>query len=139
MSLVYEVWFQVCAAVTSPDTFIIRVLHRFGLRVWAETNFEEIRAAFNNVASDDLSKCTVTLAEEMLHLLIIIIGYFFYSCDVNKFNKFPFMLPSIISYFFPHISDSLTDLRSVIILKGLVLIFFLLRHLILSSISVKHS
>ncbi|VIO97030.1 Zinc finger in N-recognin family protein [Brugia malayi] len=65
---------QVCAALTPPDTFIIRVLHRFGLRVWAETNFEEIRAAFSNVASDDLSKCTVTLAEEMLHLLIIIIG-----------------------------------------------------------------
>uniref|UniRef100_A0A1I7V6M0 E3 ubiquitin-protein ligase n=2 Tax=Loa loa TaxID=7209 RepID=A0A1I7V6M0_LOALO len=65
---------QVCAAVTPPDTFIIRVLHRFGLRVWAETNFEEIRAAISNVASDDLSKCTVTLAEEMLHLLIIIIG-----------------------------------------------------------------
>uniref|UniRef100_A0A158Q8Z9 E3 ubiquitin-protein ligase n=1 Tax=Elaeophora elaphi TaxID=1147741 RepID=A0A158Q8Z9_9BILA len=65
---------QVCAAVTPPDTFIIRVLHRFGLRVWAETNFEEIRAAFSSVASDDLSKCTITLAEEMLHLFIIIIG-----------------------------------------------------------------
>ncbi|VDP27534.1 unnamed protein product [Onchocerca flexuosa] len=66
--------FQVCAAITPPDTFIIRVLHRFGLRVWAETNFEEIRSAFSNVASDDLSKCTITLAEEMLHLFIIIIG-----------------------------------------------------------------
>ncbi|VDK79468.1 unnamed protein product [Litomosoides sigmodontis] len=65
---------QVCAALTPPDTFIIRVLHRFGLRVWAETNFEEIRAAFSNMASDDLSKCTVTLAEEMFHLFIIIIG-----------------------------------------------------------------
>ncbi|MCP9260595.1 E3 ubiquitin-protein ligase ubr-1 [Dirofilaria immitis] len=65
---------QVCAAITPPDTFIIRVLHRFGLRVWAESNFEEIRAAFSNVASDDLSKCTITLAEEMLHLFIIIIG-----------------------------------------------------------------
>ncbi|VBB31014.1 unnamed protein product [Acanthocheilonema viteae] len=65
---------QVCAAVIPPNTFIIRVLHRFGLRVWAETNFEEIRAACSNVASDDLSKCTITLAEEMLHLFIIIIG-----------------------------------------------------------------
>uniref|UniRef100_A0A183DDT9 E3 ubiquitin-protein ligase n=1 Tax=Gongylonema pulchrum TaxID=637853 RepID=A0A183DDT9_9BILA len=66
--------FQVCAAVTPPDVFIIRVLNRFGLSLWAETDFEKLRSVLEKESVDDTSRAIVVLAEEMLQLLIIVIG-----------------------------------------------------------------
>lgn len=60
------------AALTEPNDFIIRVLHRYSLDKWAEATYEETRSP----STDELSKLTVTLAEELLHLFIIVIGAF---------------------------------------------------------------
>uniref|UniRef100_A0A915CE69 E3 ubiquitin-protein ligase n=1 Tax=Parascaris univalens TaxID=6257 RepID=A0A915CE69_PARUN len=66
---------QVGAALSPPDVFLIRLLNRFALHNWAEVGFEEHRSSSPTGGThEELSKSTVTLAEEMLHLLISIIG-----------------------------------------------------------------
>uniref|UniRef100_A0A9J2QBD1 E3 ubiquitin-protein ligase n=1 Tax=Ascaris lumbricoides TaxID=6252 RepID=A0A9J2QBD1_ASCLU len=66
---------QVGAALSPPDVFLIRLLNRFALHNWAEVGFEEHRSSSPTGSTpEELSKSTVTLAEEMLHLLISIIG-----------------------------------------------------------------
>lgn len=64
-----------------PNKYLIRIIDRFGLTKWAEIGFEDLpiinNALFDGPAlttPEDLSKITVCLAEEMLHLLIIIMG-----------------------------------------------------------------
>ncbi|VDN02420.1 unnamed protein product [Thelazia callipaeda] len=74
---------QVCAALTPPDIFIIRVLYRFGLHVWALPNYEEVVPGV--VASDDSSRCTITLAEEMLQLFIIVIGMLYSTFSRERY------------------------------------------------------
>uniref|UniRef100_A0A914X7B7 E3 ubiquitin-protein ligase n=1 Tax=Plectus sambesii TaxID=2011161 RepID=A0A914X7B7_9BILA len=61
---------QVGAALTEPNDFVIRVLNRYGLDKWAEATYEETRSP----STDELSKLTVSLAEELLHLFIILVG-----------------------------------------------------------------
>lgn len=66
---------QVGAAISAPDVFLIRMLHRFALHHWAEFGFEEQEVVLpsQSTSHEELSKCTVTLAEEMLHYIISII------------------------------------------------------------------
>ena len=52
----------------SSNEFIICILHKYGLHRWVQSDYEEQRSA------DELSKQIVTLAEEILHLFIVIIG-----------------------------------------------------------------
>lgn len=71
---------QVCAAIMNPNVYLTRIIHRFGLSSWAEIGFEDAKIpefmagcpALSNI--DDLSKILVLFAEEMFHLLIIILG-----------------------------------------------------------------
>ncbi|KHN74188.1 E3 ubiquitin-protein ligase ubr-1 [Toxocara canis] len=66
---------QVGAALSPPDVFLIRLLNRFALHNWAEVGFEENKSAVPTGSTpEELSKSTVILAEEMLHLIISIIG-----------------------------------------------------------------
>ena len=59
--------------MTESNDFLIRVLSRFGLDKWAEATYEETRSP----STDELSKMIVSLGEELLHMLIIVIGTFF--------------------------------------------------------------
>lgn len=61
------------------DKFLIRVINRFELTRWADSAIEDSRtpifsASTPSATKEELSKISVFLAEEMLHLLIIIIG-----------------------------------------------------------------
>uniref|UniRef100_A0A158R6B5 E3 ubiquitin-protein ligase n=1 Tax=Syphacia muris TaxID=451379 RepID=A0A158R6B5_9BILA len=66
---------QVGAALSPADVFLVRFLHRFGLHHWATFGFEEqdVVIPSSNTSHEGLSKCTVTLAEEMLRYIISII------------------------------------------------------------------
>jgi E3 ubiquitin-protein ligase UBR2 len=73
---------QVVAAITDPNCFLIRVLDRFSLTRWATFGFEDMPATRSSESSipstpsataEDLSRITVTLAEEMLHLIIALL------------------------------------------------------------------
>ena len=57
---------------------MVRLLDRFDLDSWAEFGFEEQKRAIltPNTSPGELSKNVVTLAEEMLHLVISVIGLF---------------------------------------------------------------
>lgn len=66
----------------SPEDFLIRLLDRFGLAKWAEIGFEDMpqtaitagTPATPSATQEDLSRTTVVLAEEMFHLLVIVLG-----------------------------------------------------------------
>lgn len=67
--------------MTPPNVFVIRVLHRFGLANWAQPGFEN-RQANDDVrisAVEDFSKMSTVAAEEMLQLLIMIIGNVYFA------------------------------------------------------------
>ncbi|KAI6183003.1 E3 ubiquitin-protein ligase [Aphelenchoides bicaudatus] len=72
---------QAVAALSDPDQFLIRVLDRYSLTRWATFGFEDLsNARFTettpstpSATQEDLSHITVTLAEEMLHLVIILL------------------------------------------------------------------
>ncbi|KAH7722004.1 Zinc finger in N-recognin family protein [Aphelenchoides avenae] len=73
---------QIAAATMSPEDFLIRVLDRFGLIKWAGIGFEDMPQAALSAGTpstplatqEDLSRTTVILAEEMFHLLVIVLG-----------------------------------------------------------------
>jgi E3 ubiquitin-protein ligase UBR2 len=72
---------QVVAAISDPNRFLIRVLDRFSLTRWATIGFEdmpmtrsiEATPSTPSATPEDLSRITVTLAEEMMHLIIILL------------------------------------------------------------------
>jgi E3 ubiquitin-protein ligase UBR2 len=72
---------QVVAAISDPDQFLIRVLDRFSLTRWATFGFEDLPSSRStettpstpSATQEDLSRITVTLAEEMLHLIIMLL------------------------------------------------------------------
>lgn len=72
---------QVVAAISDPNRFLVRILDRFSLIRWATFGFEDLPSArysestpsTPSATQEDLSRITVTLAEEMLHLLIILL------------------------------------------------------------------
>lgn len=72
---------QVVAAISDPNKFLIRILDRFSLTRWATFGFEDLPATRSteltpstpSSTQEDLSRITVTLAEEMLHLIIILL------------------------------------------------------------------
>lgn len=65
-----------------PNKFLIRIIDRFGLTKWAEIGFEDSPIplllhecpATSSATPEELSKISVFLAEELFHLLIIILG-----------------------------------------------------------------
>lgn len=70
---------QVVAAISDSDQFLIRVLDRFSLIRWGTFGFEDLASSGSSTPStpsatqEDLSRITVTLAEEMLHLIIMLL------------------------------------------------------------------
>jgi E3 ubiquitin-protein ligase UBR2 len=72
---------QVVAAISDPEQFLVRVLDRFSLIRWATFGFEDLPNSRStestpstpSATQEDLSRITVTLAEEMLHLIIMIL------------------------------------------------------------------
>uniref|UniRef100_A0A1I8B9X3 E3 ubiquitin-protein ligase n=1 Tax=Meloidogyne hapla TaxID=6305 RepID=A0A1I8B9X3_MELHA len=71
---------QAVGALMEPNKFIIRLLDRFGLAKWAQTDFEEFseQSYTGGVAKDESSKIFSIVAEEMLHLLIMLFGERYY-------------------------------------------------------------
>ncbi|KAI1713887.1 ATP-dependent clp protease adaptor protein clpS domain-containing protein [Ditylenchus destructor] len=73
---------QVVAALMDPNKFIIRVLDKFTLSKWAEIGFEDSSTPLSSASipgtpsatPEELSKISTMLAEEMLQLLIFILG-----------------------------------------------------------------
>lgn len=76
---------QVVAALSEPNRYLVRVLDRFALTRWASISYDETASASSAGGADaatpatpaatpeDLSRITVTLAEECLHLLIMLL------------------------------------------------------------------
>uniref|UniRef100_A0A914D0J8 E3 ubiquitin-protein ligase n=1 Tax=Acrobeloides nanus TaxID=290746 RepID=A0A914D0J8_9BILA len=73
---------QVVAALSDPTSFLIRLYDRFGLAKWAQLGSEDLplptltanTPTVPSATPEELSKITVLIAEEMLHLLIIILS-----------------------------------------------------------------
>ncbi|KAI6207263.1 E3 ubiquitin-protein ligase [Aphelenchoides fujianensis] len=74
---------QAVAALSDPDRFLVRCLDRFSLIRWAAFGFEDqplsrstsdpSTPSVPSATNEDLSRITVTLAEEFFHLLIMIL------------------------------------------------------------------
>lgn len=59
-----------------PSQFLIRILDRFGLAKWARFGFEDIPSNYSmeGTTTEESSKIFTVIAEEMVHLLIILLG-----------------------------------------------------------------
>ncbi|KAK3092305.1 hypothetical protein FSP39_001069, partial [Pinctada imbricata] len=62
------VMLQICAAVIDSNEFLIHLLNKFNLLSWVKVEYD------TPSGQDDLVRQTITLAEEFLNLLIILIG-----------------------------------------------------------------
>ncbi|CAK5066505.1 unnamed protein product [Meloidogyne enterolobii] len=72
---------QAVGAIMEPNIFMIRMLDRFGLAKWAQPDFEESlnqNYASDGSSRDESSKIFSNIAEEMLHLLIMLFGERYY-------------------------------------------------------------
>uniref|UniRef100_A0A914H4U2 E3 ubiquitin-protein ligase n=1 Tax=Globodera rostochiensis TaxID=31243 RepID=A0A914H4U2_GLORO len=68
---------QVVGATMEPNKFLIRLLDRFGLAKWAAIGFEELSTqpgAIEGTNQEESGKIFSVLAEEIYHLLIILLG-----------------------------------------------------------------
>uniref|UniRef100_A0A183C9E3 E3 ubiquitin-protein ligase n=1 Tax=Globodera pallida TaxID=36090 RepID=A0A183C9E3_GLOPA len=68
---------QVVGATMDPNKFLIRLLDRFGLAKWAAIGFEELSTqpgAIEGTNQEESGKIFSVLAEEIYHLLIILLG-----------------------------------------------------------------
>uniref|UniRef100_A0A1I7XNB7 E3 ubiquitin-protein ligase n=1 Tax=Heterorhabditis bacteriophora TaxID=37862 RepID=A0A1I7XNB7_HETBA len=68
---------QIGAALSPPTDFILHLMCRYRVTQWAELSFDgsdRQGTPFGKMEPEETSKIIVTLAEEMLHILILIIG-----------------------------------------------------------------
>lgn len=68
---------QTIGALMEPNKFLIRILDRYGLAKWAEFGFEESTHATylqDRTTLEESSKIFTIIAEEMLHMLIMLLG-----------------------------------------------------------------
>ncbi|CAB3407459.1 unnamed protein product [Caenorhabditis bovis] len=69
---------QVGAALVPTREFLLHLIHRYRIVNWSDPQFEgnpkSASAAGGKIETEDLSKCTVSLAEEFLQVLIMIAG-----------------------------------------------------------------
>ena len=70
--MIFKTYFQSAAIVMDPNDFLLHVLNKFSLIRWAMKDYDQMK----KTPQDDLIRQTVTLAEEMLTLLIYILSTF---------------------------------------------------------------
>lgn len=64
----------------NPEKFMIRIINRFELVKWAKIGFENVslspssNSLTTTATPEEFSKILVLLAEEMFHLIIMILG-----------------------------------------------------------------
>lgn len=81
--------FQVGAAIRPPTDFLLHIICRFRLVQWADQSGDggsKHSTPFGKMEPEETGKIIVILAEEMLHLLIMILGELLIFSTVQSFR-----------------------------------------------------